>query len=678
MAEMLTGQSKMFTEQSVPVAFGSVSESVSLRVCLEESRLDCVPQESRLDCVLQESHLDCVPQESRFRLCPAGVTFRLCSAGVTFRLCPAGVTFRLCPAGVTFRLCPAGVTFRLCPAGVTFRLCPAGVTFRLCPAGVTFRLCPAGVTFRLCPAGVTFRLCPAGVTFRLCPAGVTFRLCPAGVTFRLCPQESRLDCVLQESRLDCVLQESRLDCVLQESRLDCVPQESRLDCVLQESRLDCVLQESRLDCVPQESRLDCVPQESRLDCVPQESRLDCVPQESRLDCVLQESRLDCVLQESRLDCVPQESHLDCVLQESHLDCVLQESRLDCVTFRLCPAGVMLLLLSLVLVLSSADGVRLSCKNEKNENVDWFIVYKQPAGLKYVYMDDDGMKEHDKQVTETLVNTLSPMLKSVRDMEDSFGFLSYNDQPPGSVSPTSGHSKGVVMGDSQSNQAVWMVHSTPQFPYRRDQNYFWPDSGKANAQTFMCVSLSYKALVTVGLHLQNIKALVYDYDLPDDFPKELRDAVQKTTQDTRDTSLQGQLKALSTRDGNQLNIMAKQNGPTAQNGDMYVQLANAFQSDMAAQTFGGQQGRDASFCSGNYKVLNVKKIKTELGKWVPSRDHSKWAVTTTDGITMTCIGDSNRASTQYDRAGGALCITNPKVKDYFMDFKEETEDCGAKI
>ncbi|KAK7938497.1 hypothetical protein WMY93_001823 [Mugilogobius chulae] len=377
---------------------------------------------------------------------------------------------------------------------------------------------------------------------------------------------------------------------------------------------------------------------------------------------------------------------------------------------------MLLLLSLVLVLSCADGVSVSCKNEKNEDVDWFILYKEPNGLKYIYQDESGLREPAGDVTDVLVNTLSPMLKSARNMDASFGFLSYNDQPPGCSSTTSGHSKGendnqrrttirlnnqgqtkskkylvpeklgrvelsksgyvcthecvpvgLVMGDSQSKEALWMVHSTPQFPYRRDQNHFWPDSGKVRAQTFMCVSLNYDDLETVGLHLQNIKALVYDYDLPAGFPKGLDDSVQKTTTDTRDTTRQGTMFPLSTRKAKQLSILAKKNDRTAAAGDLYVQLSIALQSDMAAQTYGGQHGRDKSFCTGTFQVLNVKKLLS----WDPNQDHSKWAVTTTD---WTCIGDSNRAPTQYERPGGALCINDQDVTYAFMGIMQEVEEC----
>ncbi|XP_055005060.1 plancitoxin-1-like isoform X2 [Boleophthalmus pectinirostris] len=233
-----------------------------------------------------------------------------------------------------------------------------------------------------------------------------------------------------------------------------------------------------------------------------------------------------------------------------------------------------------------------------------------------------------------------------------------------------------MGDSSTGTGLWFTHSTPQFPFRRDQNLFWPDSGYTNAQTFMCVTLGYDDLKTVGRHLQNIRALVFDHDLPVDFHKELKDAVQKSP-DTRSDSDHEKLQDLKTKDGKELKILAKKTGKTAEVGDLYVQLAEEFKSDMNAQTWDHNGQRDKSFCYIGYNVVNIKEVSTDVGVWINTKDHSKWAITTYETIHWTCIADNNRSPSQYERPGGALCIKDEQVKNYFEEFIKTTEDCPKR-
>ena len=113
------------------------------------------------------------------------------------------------------------------------------------------------------------------------------------------------------------------------------------------------------------------------------------------------------------------------------------------------------------------------------------------------------------------------------------------------------------------------------------------------------------------------------------------------------------------------------------GDLYVTIAQEVQSDLKVQTWGCQPGRDESFCeTGRYKVKNIKHIKVGSVPWASKVDHSKWCVATDQNKPWTCVADVNRAVTQYQRRGGALCISNAFIHNIVLEFAAEIEECGS--
>ncbi|XP_075885160.1 deoxyribonuclease-2-beta-like [Nelusetta ayraudi] len=335
----------------------------------------------------------------------------------------------------------------------------------------------------------------------------------------------------------------------------------------------------------------------------------------------------------------------------------------------------------------ASEAAVTCKNNNDAVVDWFIIYKTPVvksrlltGLQYIYMDSTGATEstpNNKLINDPrgiLANTLRPLLTPVRQMLPTFGYISYSDQPPGwSADQEFGHSKGVLLVDSR-NYGVWLMHSTPQFPYRRNINNFWPPSGAANAQTFICVTLPYNQFVYVGLHLQYINAFSFDHDVPANFHRQLIEAV-----DWKKLDPVSSFQQLTTAGNNQFHAVAKQQLQQQKDGDLYVTIGRLIGSDVFAQTWGGQRDRSRSYCVTNLpKVYNVKSIHTSVGDWKPSCDHSKWCVAKNQNNNWVCIVDVNRAPTQYRRRGGALCLQNAIIKRNFYNFVGGNEDCNVPV
>ncbi|CAJ1064817.1 plancitoxin-1-like [Xyrichtys novacula] len=352
-----------------------------------------------------------------------------------------------------------------------------------------------------------------------------------------------------------------------------------------------------------------------------------------------------------------------------------------------------LVLALTLLCSRSEGA-VSCKDDNGAAVNWYILYKTPnlqdqhlSGLEYVYMDDRGQREMGSSTTNfkginhpegVLANTLRPLFTPIRQMPSNFGFISYSDQPPGSsASPEFGHSKGVLMVDS-TGSGVWLLHSTPQFPFRRDQNSFWPNSGASNAQTFICVTFLYPEFSKIGLHLQYIGAFPFEHDIPPGFHQELRDAVNwvksnpsNNFQELTSTNLNLKFHSIAKQQLDE----SKREGPAV--GDLYVTIGQLINSDVDVQSWGCQPDRKPSYCVKNQpKVYNVKNVWTRLGNWKPTRDHSKWCVSRDVNNHWTCLSDMNRSTSQYKRRGGALCFRNAAVKTFFRAFAHGTEDCST--
>lgn len=114
------------------------------------------------------------------------------------------------------------------------------------------------------------------------------------------------------------------------------------------------------------------------------------------------------------------------------------------------------------------------------------------------------------------------------------------------------------------------------------------------------------------------------------------------------------------------------------GDLYITIAEIVQSDLVVQTWGRQKGRSPSYCEPEHrKVYNIETINTDISSWKSSCDHSKWCVARDQNNHWMCIADVNRAQTQFERYGGALCLNNEIVKNIFQHFVLRSADCTTQ-
>ncbi|KAL3977015.1 Down syndrome cell adhesion molecule-like protein 1 [Sarotherodon galilaeus] len=324
----------------------------------------------------------------------------------------------------------------------------------------------------------------------------------------------------------------------------------------------------------------------------------------------------------------------------------------------------MIVLTVGLLGSHCEGA-ISCKNENGDNVDWFILYKKPAGFDYVYIDstDQNLKENNKvKPVNHQAGFLAHTLKPYFERSSDFEFVAYNDQPPKgkeekekkTVSSTYGHSKGVVMMDTTN--VVWLLHSTPNFPAGDESNHFYPDTGKTYAQIFMCVTLKSTESAQIAQHLKDINAYIFK----EHKHKKLKDS----SNNPRTLPYHGDLLSAG---GSQFKRFVKQVSKKRdpKEGDLYVTIADTLQSDLYIQTWRSvskdPKKRPLSETEKK-KLVTITSVKTAAGEWSCGCDHSKWCVS--ESKDWMCVGDSNREPSQFERPGGALCINNPSVAEAF--------------
>ncbi|XP_027874409.1 deoxyribonuclease-2-beta-like isoform X2 [Xiphophorus couchianus] len=336
---------------------------------------------------------------------------------------------------------------------------------------------------------------------------------------------------------------------------------------------------------------------------------------------------------------------------------------------------------------------VTCKDHSDAEVDWYILYKMPyniptpsgstRGTEYFYMDSKGRNlelNNINSANSALGNTLRPLFKPIRNMDETFGFISYSDQPPGCDAKPNrfGHSKGLVMVDRTST-GVWILHSTPKFPFRREQDNFWPKSGNRNAQTFICVTFNYDQFTTIGTHLKYINAFPFEHYIPDDFHEELKNVV-KWTEGPPYTPDKVEVSMLTSKGNQGFQIFAKQANEDEQVGDLYLSIAKNIKSDVYAQTWRCPDDQSDSYCPGvsSWSVINVEDLIVGNQKtWNSNVDHSKWCVAKDQNKHWTCIADMNRAVSQFKRFGGALCIRLEWVQRHFLRFANHPQVCRKR-
>lgn len=244
----------------------------------------------------------------------------------------------------------------------------------------------------------------------------------------------------------------------------------------------------------------------------------------------------------------------------------------------------------------------------------------------------------------------------------------------------GHTKGIILFDETS--AIWIVHSIPHFPPRASESFFIQSSQCVYGQSMLCMSFSIDKLEQIGLQLLYNYPQVYDHFIPEHLNQNsfISNLNRVINGEHIKSSPWFNLNPLVTQGGEHFLSFAKF---TNFGDDLYSGLvAPNLSSDLLTETWNNGAGTLESNCSISleYQVHNIEQVKFEsMGiRFSVHRDHSKWAVTTGQQSKKVCIGDINRQSEQFKRAGGTVCfMNNIEVWSEYNKLVDQIQPCKTR-
>ena len=231
---------------------------------------------------------------------------------------------------------------------------------------------------------------------------------------------------------------------------------------------------------------------------------------------------------------------------------------------------------------------------------------------------------------------------------------------------------------------WLIHSVPKFAQIPTKKYEYPESGKNNGQTALCISFKTKDegedIVT---QLKYMGINMYDFEVTkevDSIVKNIHDlkASRQKLPDTKRTT------PVDSVGGTSFTSFARTK-KGAGDGDLYEKfVAPKLGNHMFVETWRRGAGNPLnSTCHTDYKVNNINAMKIKFSKdsklpdssdWSYIKDHSKWGMSDSSKSPYVCIGDINRMASQNSRGGGTVCVKNSNLWQRFRESVHELDPC----
>ncbi|XP_054709923.1 deoxyribonuclease-2-like [Uloborus diversus] len=335
---------------------------------------------------------------------------------------------------------------------------------------------------------------------------------------------------------------------------------------------------------------------------------------------------------------------------------------------------------------------LSCKDELNQDVDWYVMYKLPKingeknnrmminGSAYAFITSAAPGPW-KLSGKSVFSDSNMMANTLRDFhmnKEELTYIMYNDDPPkGFSGSANGHLKGVVAFNDETG--FWLVHSIPKFV--SPSSYEYPENALDNGQSVLCVTFKTESLNEICKQLR--------FDHPNIYEKALTDEIRKTLEPDALTIFSKRpnfvRKPPLTRVTSMRSLAGKEFVSFAKDNqflhDLYDSvIAPGLKTSLMVETWRRGSGTILPpSCESKFDVLDVESINMTFPQrggivsaaFKYTEDHSKWAISPKFWI---CIGDMNRMESQERRGGGALCFISKQIWRAYNSIISASDTC----
>ncbi|KAG8179969.1 hypothetical protein JTE90_016302 [Oedothorax gibbosus] len=339
---------------------------------------------------------------------------------------------------------------------------------------------------------------------------------------------------------------------------------------------------------------------------------------------------------------------------------------------------------------------ISCKDENNKDVDWYVVYKLPKidtepkgsllyeGKGYAYLTSSRptqwtLSERSVESPKSMFGrTWSEYEKKTKSGDSAYLF--YNDDPPETVKGTAvGHLKGSLAFDVTSG--FWLIHSVPRFGDK--DKYEYPRTALINGQSALCVTFGTSYLDDICNHLIFCNPFIYYKNISSSILALLGSSAKSLFSEKPAFIRKPPFlykSVLESCGGETFYSYAKDNQMQV---DIYSDiLASNLSSSLIAETWRRGVGTFLHpSCNTSYTVTDVKSVSVPVANreqdisFKSTEDHSKWAISLDYRKSpWVCVGDINRMKSQARRGGGALCFKSKPVWSAYRSTVVDTSVC----